>query len=415
MNRLDKKQIFIGTILGIILSILTLILLTRNIQPLSAQQTTKYTIFKTDNKGFKFISKDIVTYGYKWVEDPSQNKSYTTGPFYQLPCDKKWDEAECGDIIPMSSPIASDTNVAYDIDGGCSWGTCWVNYRGYIYRASSGNKPSGYYRDNSLDFGVAYNSNKREFWYPGKSGQVGELARCDNDWKKFECLGKVQTEVVKSGYDVKIYQVGNKITLEAKYVKGIEVPIYGDVLAPIFARTTIIPYSIIFWVEIPEMRGDPFDPFYFPGKANIEIKPCTGISSSGEIKESLDEALITNLGSNNSFFKVGRRAGTSSGNDYFSTKHVAVPYKKNFELWDKLITNSLDCPRKILTYSFAILNESDAGFENEKRYLNLSILDPKVYWSPSERTDVLRFQLYWSSRSGPYKVPIQVTLFGAFF
>jgi hypothetical protein len=57
MNRLDKKQIFIGTILGIILSILTLILLTRNIQPLSAQQTTqKYTTFKTQNLGFKFVN-----------------------------------------------------------------------------------------------------------------------------------------------------------------------------------------------------------------------------------------------------------------------------------------------------------------------------------------------------------------------
>ena len=58
MNRLDKKQIFIGTILGIILSILTLILLTRNIQPLSAQQTQqKYTVFKTENQGFKFVKK----------------------------------------------------------------------------------------------------------------------------------------------------------------------------------------------------------------------------------------------------------------------------------------------------------------------------------------------------------------------
>ena len=56
MNRLDRKQILIGTILGITLSILTLILLTRNIQPLSAQQQTqKYTVFKTQNEGFKFL------------------------------------------------------------------------------------------------------------------------------------------------------------------------------------------------------------------------------------------------------------------------------------------------------------------------------------------------------------------------
>jgi N-acetylneuraminic acid mutarotase len=64
MNRLDKKQIFIGTILGIILSILTLILLTRNIQPLSAQQTTqKYTTFKTDNQGFKFLQRKLTITG----------------------------------------------------------------------------------------------------------------------------------------------------------------------------------------------------------------------------------------------------------------------------------------------------------------------------------------------------------------
>jgi len=64
MNRLDKKQIFIGTILGIILSILTLILLTRNIQPLSAQQTTpRFTLFKTAREGFKFMNmNDTRTY-----------------------------------------------------------------------------------------------------------------------------------------------------------------------------------------------------------------------------------------------------------------------------------------------------------------------------------------------------------------
>ena len=64
MNRLDKKQIFIGTILGIILSILTLILLTRNIQPLSAQQTQqKYTVFKTENQGFIFKANSGLLYG----------------------------------------------------------------------------------------------------------------------------------------------------------------------------------------------------------------------------------------------------------------------------------------------------------------------------------------------------------------
>jgi len=414
MNRLDKKQIFIGTILGIILSILTIILLTRNIQPLSAQQTQqKYTVFKTENQGFKFVKKDIVGYEYKWVEDPSQNKSYTTGPFYRLTCDKEWNEAECRDIIPTSSPIASDANVAYDIDGGCNWQNCWVNYRGYVYIASSGRQPSGYYRDKSLDFGVAYNSDKREFWYPGKEGQVGELASCDNDWNNFECLTKTPIKGQKNGYDVKIYSVGNKITLEAKYVKVTQVPIYAYTLAPIFAQTTIIPYSIIFWVEIPEMRGDPYDPFNFPGTAAIEIRPCTGISLSGQIQESLYQALITKLVSNNSSFKIGRRVGTSPGNDYFSTDYVDVSYTTNLYLWDKL-TKSVGCPKRILTYSFSILNESDAGVENEKRYLNLSILDPMIVWLSDKNTDALRFQLYWSSRGGPYKVPIQVTLFGTF-
>ncbi len=238
MNRLDKKQIFIGTILGIILSILTLILLTRNIQLLSAQQTQqKYTVFKTENQGFKFIKKDIVGYEYKWVEDPSRSRLYITGPFYQLPCDKKWNEAECPNIVPMSSPIASDANVAYDIDGGCNWQNCWINYRGYVYRASSGGQPSGYYRDASLDFGVDYNSNERKFWYPGKSGKVGELALCDRSWSEFECLGKKEAQGSNDGYDVKIYAVGNKITLEAKYVKVTSLPIFYEALAPIFAQT----------------------------------------------------------------------------------------------------------------------------------------------------------------------------------
>jgi hypothetical protein len=66
MNRLDKKQIFLGTILGIILSILTLILLTRNIQPLSAQQTTqKYTTFNTENQGFKFVRRELTSAYYE--------------------------------------------------------------------------------------------------------------------------------------------------------------------------------------------------------------------------------------------------------------------------------------------------------------------------------------------------------------
>ena len=58
MQKLDKKQIFIGTILGIILSILTFILLTRNIQPLSAQgqQSPQFTVFKTAREGFKFFN-----------------------------------------------------------------------------------------------------------------------------------------------------------------------------------------------------------------------------------------------------------------------------------------------------------------------------------------------------------------------
>jgi len=239
MNRLDKKQIFIGTILGIILSILTLILLTRNIQPLSAQQTQqKYTVFKTENQGFKFVKKDIVGYKYKWVEDPSRSKSYITGPFYQLPCDRKWDTAECGDIVPMPSPIASDANVAYDIDGGCNWQkTCWINYRGYVYRSSSGRQPSGYYRDISLDFGVDYNSDKLGFWYPGKALNAKELAVCDDKWNDFECLSKTPYTDKGEGYDVKIYKVGNRIILEAKYVKVTSSPIFSDVPAPIFAQT----------------------------------------------------------------------------------------------------------------------------------------------------------------------------------
>ena len=61
MQKLDKKQIFIGTILGIILSILTVILLTRNIQPLSAQQTQpRFTVFKTAREGFKFLKQNPI-------------------------------------------------------------------------------------------------------------------------------------------------------------------------------------------------------------------------------------------------------------------------------------------------------------------------------------------------------------------
>jgi hypothetical protein len=344
MNRLDKKQIFLGTILGIILSILTLILLTRNIQPLSAQQTTKYTTFKTENEGFKFVRRELTSAYY---EGENTKTNYGAAP------------------------------------------TSYIGKRYYLYK-----------RTGDVD-GTPY---------PQLS--------CDINANTIDCPKRIFFESIEKfpippQYAGDTYERRGRQAVYTFIEPVIVKPIYEDKPAPIFAQTTIIPYSIIFWVEIPEMRGDPYDPFNFPGTAAIEIRPCTGVSLSGQIQESLYQALITKLVSNNSSFKVGTRVGTSPGYDYFSTNYVAVSYKRNLNLWDKL-TKSVGCPKRILTYSFTILNESDAGVENEKRYLNLSILDPMVVWLSDKNTDALRFQLYWSSRGGPYKVPIQVTLFGAF-
>jgi len=207
------------------------------LKPALSQTAQKYTVFKTENEGFKFVKKIIVDYNYKWVEVPSKNKSYTSGPIYQLPCGKDWSES-CGDFYPRPSPIATDTNVAYDIDEGCSGQRCWKMYKGYVYYTTL----NGYYRDSSLDFGVDYNT--RKFWYPGKSGQVSEgMATCDFDWNKFECLNERAYQFDLEGYDVKIYKddknklKGYKITIEAKYVKPNIGPIYNYTFAPIFAQT----------------------------------------------------------------------------------------------------------------------------------------------------------------------------------
>ncbi len=77
MEKLNKnKQLIIGTFLGVILSILTIFLLTRDIKPLSAQQQTKYTVFKTENAGFKFlkqIGRMPAEYAPLFARTPDQN------------------------------------------------------------------------------------------------------------------------------------------------------------------------------------------------------------------------------------------------------------------------------------------------------------------------------------------------------
>jgi hypothetical protein len=197
MNRLDKKQIFIGTILGIILSILTLILLTRNIQPLSAQQTTqKYTVFKSQNLGFKFVNltgqylpifaqtptttspgNQVVTKEYlhsitdtildtiaknpeesvyrgslsldyyTYVRDSSLDQNGHVGN--RLPCDTSWRDKNC----PNSYSVVTNLgNYAYDWDGGCSFfGGCWRYSYGYR-RTNSQSRVGEFYRYDLLGF-----------------------------------------------------------------------------------------------------------------------------------------------------------------------------------------------------------------------------------------------------------------------
>ena len=54
----NKKQILIGIFTGVLLSFLTLLILTTSLPQIKAQQTQqKYTVFKTQNEGFKFLKK----------------------------------------------------------------------------------------------------------------------------------------------------------------------------------------------------------------------------------------------------------------------------------------------------------------------------------------------------------------------
>jgi len=55
----NKKEIIIGIILGIAISFVTILLLTTPLPQLKAQQQTKYTVFKTENEGFKFLKKFV--------------------------------------------------------------------------------------------------------------------------------------------------------------------------------------------------------------------------------------------------------------------------------------------------------------------------------------------------------------------
>ena len=197
MNRLDKKQIFIGTILGIILSILTLILLTRNIQPLSAQQTQqKYTVFKSQNLGFKFVNLsgqylpifaqtptttspgnqvvtkeyihsitdtilDTITKNpaesvysgslsldyYTYFRDSSRDQNGHVGN--RLPCDTSWRSKDCPDSYDVVTDLGE---YAYDWDGGCSFfGGCW-RYS-YAYRRTNTQSTGGeFYRYDLLGY-----------------------------------------------------------------------------------------------------------------------------------------------------------------------------------------------------------------------------------------------------------------------
>jgi hypothetical protein len=252
MNRLDKKQIFLGTILGIILSILTLILLTRNIQPLSAQQTTqKYTVFKSQNLGFKFVNL------------------------------------------------------------------------------------SGLY-------------------------------------------------------------------------------------LPIFAHNIIIPYNVFFWVNVPEKRGDPYDPIYYPGEAWIDVYLCTrGESTNGYERLSYK----VKIGSRNDpWFKIVSPA--------FPIGTLVDEYEFNSGMWTsnpyyagslKYLTGNqqsydfvrvFGCPKKIWAMVPTIMSVTDAGVENEKRYLNIAIL--RGYVSPGPNDLRVSLKVKWSSRGGPYKVPINVTIFASY-
>jgi len=130
MNRLDKKQIFIGTILGIILSILTLILLTRNIQPLSAQQTQpQYMIFKTSKEGFKFLkqnpigSRQAPEYAPIFAQTPTKNS-----PGNQV-ATKEYVDSKSGISIISIIEENIQTGVKYTIRGPI----CAEEYGVYIY------------------------------------------------------------------------------------------------------------------------------------------------------------------------------------------------------------------------------------------------------------------------------------------
>ncbi|MEM4648325.1 MAG: hypothetical protein QXO12_03405, partial [Candidatus Pacearchaeota archaeon] len=67
----NKKQILIGIFTGILLSFLALLILTIPLPQIKAQQTQqKYTVFKTENEGFKFLKINISH--YKIIEDTNK-------------------------------------------------------------------------------------------------------------------------------------------------------------------------------------------------------------------------------------------------------------------------------------------------------------------------------------------------------
>lgn len=145
---------------------------------------TKFTVFKTENEGFKFyLFKNSNSF---YSRNQSKDVPRTSVEVFRLSCDQDISKDECGTTID-NADVGEYGYDIYTIPDGFSYA---YMFKGYKKITSSGRQTPIYVRDKSSDM---YFSSK-EFTLPQVSYYglrlTGERAPCDkNDELLYECVG----------------------------------------------------------------------------------------------------------------------------------------------------------------------------------------------------------------------------------
>lgn len=140
----------------------------------------KYTVFKTENQGFKFYSINVDSSYYSASSRDIRGEVYIN----RLACDRELNKDECGQRVPNSNvgPYAYD--IIHNSNG-------WL-FKGYVrYLLPPGRQPAEYIRDPSMDIIVTNKEFSASPWqrfpYYGDY-KIYKRAPCDRlDESSYDC------------------------------------------------------------------------------------------------------------------------------------------------------------------------------------------------------------------------------------